>query len=85
MGVSTSDKPGFITAESQSPGVGPGGPIQVISDPSRNSTLCAEILQQAEGPRREHHFDGGSPAGEAHGRRVVILATGAVTDPRSRS
>ena len=76
----TADRTWSFTTESQSPGVGPGGPIQVITDPGDPfGRYYAEILR-AEGLNEFDVTDGPVTAPKLAGHQVVLLASGALTD-----
>ena len=76
----TADRTWSFTTESQSPGVGPGGPIQVITDPGDPfGRYYAEILR-AEGLNEFDVTDGPVTAQKLAGHDVVLLASAAVSD-----
>ena len=74
------DKTWTFTTEAQSPGVGPGGPIQVVADAGDPfGRYYAEILR-AEGLNEFSVADGPVTADKLAGHDTVILAQAAVTD-----
>jgi hypothetical protein len=76
----TVDRTWTFTTEAQSPGVGPGGPIAVITDPGDPfGRYYAEILR-GEGLNEFSVDDGPVTAAKLSGHDTVVLAQTALTD-----